>query len=261
LFATIVIPVKPSGSAGNVAGAERTQARLLWVACAVLSIALHLTLVFGTTAIALRPSGTGGEGKSMTVRLAPAPTDAEAAAELGVASVQFEAEPPRVEVAAMQPQPRQPVGSPAPSQRNEPDSGLPILPSALALPDAFDEAEYIPGADLSVRPSPAERISVPYPADVDRRGVTDVILTLFIDEVGTVVRVRGDSSDLPSRFREVAENAFSRARFHPGLVDGLPVRSRIRIAVTFDSGTADAGQREPRLAPISVAVTDAASVR
>ncbi|MEP6657960.1 MAG: energy transducer TonB [Betaproteobacteria bacterium] len=118
------------------------------------------------------------------------------------------------------------------------DPALPV-PAPIAISE-FNEDEYLPASHLSVRPRAVERISVPYPPDVDRTGVSSAKLTLFIDEEGTVVKLKVDDSDLPPQFQETANHAFARARFNPGRIDDRAVKSRMRIEVMFDSGPAGA---------------------
>ena len=118
------------------------------------------------------------------------------------------------------------------------DPQLPV-PAPIAVSE-FNEDEYIPVARLAVRPRAMGRISVPYPPDVDRTGVSSAKLTLFIDEEGTVVKLKVDDSDLPPQFQETANNAFAQARFKPGRTDDHAVKSRMRIEVMFDGGPAGA---------------------
>ena len=58
---------------------------------------------------------------------------------------------------------------------------------------------------------------------------------LFIDDTGGVVRVVTATPDLPGILGHAVREAFLSARFSPGEVNGHPVRSRMRIEVTFDS--------------------------
>ncbi len=88
---------------------------------------------------------------------------------------------------------------------------------------------------LSVAPVPVSVVVIPFP-EVEgpaERYVTRLLL--FIDEFGKVVRVRVDGPSLPQALEEAARNAFLNARFSPGQVDGLAVRSRIRVEVTFEA--------------------------
>jgi hypothetical protein len=88
---------------------------------------------------------------------------------------------------------------------------------------------------LSRAPSPQASIEIPFPPDVDNEVHLTAALSLFIDETGVVQQVRIDSPILPPPMEEAARTAFLRARFSPGEVDGRPVRSLVRVEVTFDS--------------------------
>jgi periplasmic protein TonB len=58
-------------------------------------------------------------------------------------------------------------------------------------------------------------------------------ITLFIDEKGTVRRLRFDSAGIPSAFATSVLDTFLNARFKPGEVDGVAVRSQVRLEVEF----------------------------
>ena len=58
---------------------------------------------------------------------------------------------------------------------------------------------------------------------------------VFIDDTGGVVRVTPATPDLPGILVNAVREAFLAARFTPGELQARPVRSRIRIEVSFDS--------------------------
>ena len=60
-------------------------------------------------------------------------------------------------------------------------------------------------------------------------------LTLFIDEDGTVRRLRVDRGDLPVWLEDAVRQSFLQARFQPGERDGQAVRAQMRIEVEFES--------------------------
>jgi TonB family protein len=193
------------------------RTRVHWIACIAISIALHVATLLGVRVTSFWPAGGAIEGEAMYVTLVAKRAAAEAAA----------------------PEPRpEPFAPPSPpTQKQARPATAPPLSVPLPVPPAFDEAQYTPSGRLSVRPFAVDEISVPYPEGVDRRGVSKALLTLFIDEDGTVVRVKIDDSDLPPQFQEAAKKAFEQARFHPGQIDDRPVKVRMRIEVTFESGT------------------------
>ena len=54
------------------------------------------------------------------------------------------------------------------------------------------------------------------------------------DRQGTVDRIEVEGSDVPAPFAEAAKNAFSRATFDPGRLMDQPVKSQVRIEVSFN---------------------------
>ena len=62
------------------------------------------------------------------------------------------------------------------------------------------------------------------------------VLALYIDEEGAVRQVTADpDSALPPAYEQAARQAFMAARFAPGEVDGVAVKSRIHVEVVFDN--------------------------
>lgn len=93
--------------------------------------------------------------------------------------------------------------------------------------------DYLPRSKLSVAPAPLTAVDVPFPAQVSGIVNLTVQLTLFIDEQGRVRRVRIDSAAIPSAFAAAVLNTFLEARFQPGEVDNVAVRSQVRLEVEF----------------------------
>jgi TonB family protein len=193
------------------------RTRLHWIACIAISIALHAAVLFGVRVTSIWPAGMATEGEAIDVTLV-----AERAA---------------AEAAAPEPRPERSAPPSQPTQKQARPADVPALAVPLAVPPAFDEAQYTPSGRLSLRPFAVDEISVPSPEGIDYRGVVKALLTLFIDEDGTVVRTKIDDSDLPPQFQEAARKAFEQVRFHPGEIDDRPVKARMRIEVTFESGT------------------------
>lgn len=114
----------------------------------------------------------------------------------------------------------------------------PVIGLALRHPGALGDADFFSRDALDVGPSPAVPVLIDFPSVRGISGTHTGILSLFIDETGKVVRVRVETQAFPPEMQEAARSAFMDAIFTPGLVDGLPVRSRIRVEVTFEAGTA-----------------------
>ena len=89
---------------------------------------------------------------------------------------------------------------------------------------------------LSVVPRPSQDIVLAYPADGPVVGHFVATLTLYIDADGWVRRVDvAGAADLPATLRLAAHDAFANAHFSPGQVDGVIVKSRLRIEAVYDS--------------------------
>jgi TonB family protein len=84
-------------------------------------------------------------------------------------------------------------------------------------------------------PTAASEISVSYPSD-PRAGLLVAALTLFIDEDGTVAKVRAEAPHAPPDYEKAAIEAFANARFKPGMAGSSAVKTRMVIRVAFDSG-------------------------
>jgi TonB family protein len=186
-----------------------------WLACLVGSLGLHVAL--------LTMSGPRG---------APASGPFVHSDPLRVALV---AEASRTE----------PVASPAIEPAAKLEAGglsrMPAYPKLLKfspvdLPHRkFDENLYRPLSALTVPPTAANEISVSYPTD-QRAGLLVAALTLFIDEDGTVAKVRAEAPRAPADYERAALDAFAKARFKPGMQGPTPMKTKMVIRVAFDSG-------------------------
>jgi protein TonB len=111
----------------------------------------------------------------------------------------------------------------------------PTSPSAdpkgadAALPAAPD---YAFGIRLDPGPRPLEDIEPEYPDPVHLREGT-VVLRLLISDTGRVDNVAVVRAEPRGVFEQAALEAFSRARFSPGLAAGTPVKSQITVEVQF----------------------------
>ena len=120
-------------------------------------------------------------------------------------------------------------------------STLPSDPVTAAAPAASaatgDDAPYLPRRLLTVPPTLLGAVDVPFPEDV--QGVVDlkVQITLFIDEDGRVRRIRVDTPQpVHPAFERVLRETWGEARFTPGELHQVPVRSQIRLEVDFEAG-------------------------
>jgi periplasmic protein TonB len=116
-----------------------------------------------------------------------------------------------------------------------PSAALPHETTRTAGPESDERGfeEYLPRNRLSVAPEVLTNVDVQFPPGVT--GIVDLTarITLFIDEKGTVRRLRFDSAGIPSAFATSVLDTFLNARFKPGEVDGVAVRSQVRLEVEF----------------------------
>lgn len=101
--------------------------------------------------------------------------------------------------------------------------------AAAGLPPA---ASYLKAAELDPPPYPLHEIQPEYP---DAAGMQEglVVLRLLINEEGKVDDVAVLRSYPVGLFEDSARAAFSSARFSPGMLLGIPVKSQITIQVLF----------------------------
>jgi len=196
-------------------------------ACAAASLLAHAALI-GTLGGLGPPGGRPGAPGPATVLHAsvrileptqPAPVAAEpAAVVVAAAHVAPELATLKADVA-----PLPSIEPPAPE-----------VAAPAAGGDDFDG--YVPRALLSVPPEVKGTAEISWP---DAPGLPDghyhENFTLYIDETGTVRRVEAEGDGLPAPLLERARQTFLAARFEPGQVKGRIVKSRIRIAVDFES--------------------------
>lgn len=97
------------------------------------------------------------------------------------------------------------------------------------------EGDYIPRPQLTQPPVSLAPVMIAPPEGNHETGRIVGILSLFINEQGGVDRVLSTGPNLPPAFEQNAIAAFKNIRFNPGQLDGMPVKSRIRIEVIFDN--------------------------
>lgn len=102
------------------------------------------------------------------------------------------------------------------------------LTAAAAIKDeAFDVA------DLEKRPEAVSQVAPTYPAELRKAKVEGVVTMLFVlDEAGRVEDPRVENSSRPE-FEKPALDAIRKWRFSPGMKDGQPVRTYIRVPMRF----------------------------
>lgn len=95
---------------------------------------------------------------------------------------------------------------------------------------------YVLRRALTVPPVPVSDITVAWPHEVPSSDRQTGIFSVFIDESGRVQRMVADGPTLFPALESAAREVFMAARFAPGEVSGLVVKSLIRVEVVFDGG-------------------------
>jgi hypothetical protein len=98
-----------------------------------------------------------------------------------------------------------------------------------------DDTSYLPRRLLSLGPQPRQRIELPLADGLPAGSRVSAELTLFIDETGSVRRVRFDRGDLPVWLEDAVRQSFLQAHFQPGQRNDQAVRAQMRIEVEFES--------------------------
>jgi periplasmic protein TonB len=112
----------------------------------------------------------------------------------------------------------------------------PATPSTLASPPTriARAPRYLAAHELDRRPQILSHVEPHFPA-LALVPSGRVVLRLYIDEGGNVDAVTAESADRTGAFEATAREAFAAARFLPGIKDGVPVKSLVRIEVLFGS--------------------------
>ncbi len=98
---------------------------------------------------------------------------------------------------------------------------------ALPLP-------YLNARELDERPWAEVPVLIPFPETTWEGGRVEGMLELFIGEDGSVDRILVKDSTLPEEFEAVAVETFRGVKMQPGVKEGKPVRSIMKILVEFE---------------------------
>jgi len=191
--------------------------RLGW--CLALVVCAHSLLLLQPPRQAAQ-SAAGDASRAVRVRLISPGSPTPAATPTAVPTARTGAAP----------QSHRPVPATVKAAVPKPDP-----PATSRVPAGRDDGDYLTRSALTAAPKAQGPVAIDYPyfdGEADHYvGEFDV----FIDDSGSVVRVVSATPDIPLLLSSAVRDAFLAARFTPGEVNGLAVRSRIRIEVTFDS--------------------------
>lgn len=224
------------------AGPAFSAGRLRVLVAVPLAIALHAALLMPSRPT-LVGSALADAAPAMVVRLltreavvpgAPLPPAQAAAAVMAPPETSAPTPPPLIARAPAKQAEPAPAAAPAPAARAAPDGAaapapVPAPPAASGLPPAPD---YFSGGRLDPGPRPLEDIDPLYPEDAKQQEGS-VVLRLLISEAGAVDNVAVVRAYPAGLFERSALEAFGKAKFSPGRMLGVAVKSQITIEVMF----------------------------
>jgi TonB family protein len=196
-------------------------------ACLMVSCLLHAAIFFmpylGESTDASRSAAQGGRKlnppRALNATLALEKKSAFAAAE--VAPVFAEGGSPADASAE-----RMANAEPRPASNRTEGIGLLPIPAPT----------YYTTDQLTKRPQPTAEAELDAPEIRPIPALGTIILKLWISELGDVIAVEVEKTDLPEIFSRTAVAAFRNLRFVPGEINGQRVGTMMRIEVTYDDG-------------------------
>ena len=117
----------------------------------------------------------------------------------------------------------------APKIPREAGSGSSILPALLPVPPYYFAAKDLTQMPLVLHDVPADLMLVV--PGVPAQAAT---LQLLINEYGEVDQVIVEDSLLPEAAQKTVVDAFVKTRFHPGEINGVTVKSQVRIEIMLE---------------------------
>ncbi len=106
------------------------------------------------------------------------------------------------------------------------------------LPDPH-RAYYFESRELTKKPLVAVDIPADFLLQVPDAPEQPAVLRLLIGEYGDVDQVIAEDVSLPERARDALVDAFKSIKFHPGEIDGIPVKSQLKITVRLSDPVTD----------------------
>lgn len=119
---------------------------------------------------------------------------------------------------------------PAPARPTVDDALVPFFPS---------KPYYFSINELSVKP--AVVVDLPEDLRLTIEGLSQqiAVLRIQISEYGDIDKVIVENSFLPASVQNIVNDAFSKTQFLPGELNGMAVKSELRIEVFLENGDAD----------------------
>ena len=215
LFTLSPVGGRPAALRG---GADRGRLYAALAISCLLHAALFFMPYFGASSAAYPPAARGtqepGPARILDVRLEQS---AGPAAEIGGKSAVG---------AGAASAPRRPMVDEEPRPPRRLSRGIDLLPVPAPTFYSVDQ--------LTKPPRPTSQPMLDVSKKIARSVIGKVILKLWIDELGNVVSVEVEQSNLPALISNSAAAAFGKLRFEPGEIDGRSVGALMSIEVIYD---------------------------
>lgn len=146
----------------------------------------------------------------------------------------------KVRIAAPRNAEASPESRPDPTGYSSPTPPMRHSAPALRGSSRLGWGTYLPAARLDERPAVLVDIPIDPPELRQHPQGGRLVLTLWIGSDGAVENVTVEENSLPAVFAESAARGFLSAKFRPGRKDGVAVKTRMQVAVSYlplDSAT------------------------
>lgn len=117
-------------------------------------------------------------------------------------------------------------------------SAISTAPAATENPAQAEVAYYYPPRQLHQKPQVIEDIESNMSLTLPGIETQNVILRLFINELGAIDHVDVEQSSLTTDAVAAVSGAFGKLRFTPGKIDGVAVKSQLKIEVLLENAEA-----------------------
>lgn len=116
------------------------------------------------------------------------------------------------------------------AQTPRPPQALPAMEIVATAPsDRYYEVK-----ELDTAPAPKQQVDPQYPASALAAKASGIVqLEMFVDENGEIVSLSVLHSTAPGLFDQAAIDAFRDQQFAPGLRNGMPVKTHLKLIVNF----------------------------
>lgn len=115
----------------------------------------------------------------------------------------------------------------------QPPHPLPDQPT-MGIAANVPSDRYYEVKELDTAPAPKQRVDPQYPATALAAKATGIVqLEMFVDEKGEIVSLSVLRSTAPGVFDQAAIDAFQHQQFAPGVRNGMPVKSHLKLIVNF----------------------------